>query len=314
MADAVSTDALTTPTGGISHFVSAPDGLRLHAVEYGERIAPLLPVVCLPGLARTAADFHELAVTLASDAEHPRRVIAVDYRGRGRSEYDRDPANYSFPVELADLMAVLTALGVGRAVLVGTSRGGILTMLLAALQPALIAGAVLNDIGPVVEAKGLMRIKGYVGKLPRPRNFAEGAEILERLFNAQFPKLSPAEWLAAAKLTWRQQDGGLALAYDDKLARTLDAVDLEQAIPPLWPQFDALASVPLMVIRGALSDILAAATVEEMRRRRRKLDVVEVPDQGHAPLLGGPDVTRRIANFVRACDAVTPGVHRPLMR
>ena len=154
-----------------SVFVSASNRLRLHVRCYGPRSAETLTVVCLPGLARTADDFDTLAEALAGDAAMPRRVLALDYRGRGRSDYDRNPANYNFQTELADVLAVLTALDGLPAVFIGTSRGGILAMLLAALRPTAIAGVVLNDIGPVVEPKGLVRIKGYVGKLPQPRTF-----------------------------------------------------------------------------------------------------------------------------------------------
>jgi pimeloyl-ACP methyl ester carboxylesterase len=143
-----------------STFISAPDGLRLHARSYGKRTELLLPVVCLPGLARTTTDFDVLAAALADHPTHRRRVVALDYRGRGSSDYDRDPANYSFQIELADILAALTALDCLPAVFVGTSRGGILAMLLAAVRPTAIAGVVLNDIGPVIEPKGLMRIKG----------------------------------------------------------------------------------------------------------------------------------------------------------
>src|SRR5476649_1418640 len=245
-----------------STFISAPDGLRLHVRCHGRRSARPLPVVCLPGLARTAGDFDALAASLACDPVHPRRVIALDYRGRGESEYDRDPANYSFQTELADVLAAVTALDCLPAIFVGTSRGGILAMLLAALRPTTIAGVVLNDIGPVIEPQGLVRIKGYVGKLPQPRSFEEAGEILRRLFDAQFPKLGPEDWLANARRTFKQENGALVPTYDVKLAKTLEGVDFERPLPPLWAQFDALHDVPVMVIRGVNSDILSAATVE----------------------------------------------------
>jgi len=172
---------------GGSIFVTAQDGLRLHVREYGSRTAPGVPVVCLPALTRTVSDFAALAQALANDMAHPRRVIAIDSRGRGQSDYDSNPDNYNLAVELADVATVLTALGVRPAVFIGSSRGGLLTMLMGVAHPTAIAGAVLNDIGPVIELKGLVRLKSYVGKLPTPRSFADGAEILRRLFGAQFP-------------------------------------------------------------------------------------------------------------------------------
>lgn len=289
----------------VSLFVAAPDGLKLHVRCHGPRSTRALTVVCLPGLARTTADFDELAAVIAGP-DHNRRVIAVDYRGRGRSEYDRSPGNYNLVVELADVLAVLTALDVGRAVFVGTSRGGILTMLLATARPTVIAGVVLNDIGPVIEPKGLIRIKSYVGKLPPPKNFEEGAEILRRLFDAQFPKLGAEAWLAAARRTWQQRDGLLALTYDVQLAKTLEGIDLERPLPSLWKEFDSLAAMPIMVIRGSNSDVLSAATVEAMQERRSAMETLVVPDQGHAPLLAEPDVIARIAAFVAGCEGTTP--------
>src|SRR3954454_5220812 len=204
-------------SGFVSRFITAPDGLRLHVRLYGER-GRGLPIVCLPGLTRNGADFHELATALTRDATQPRLVITIDSRGRGRSDYDPNPENYSFPVELADVIAVITALEVGPAIFLGTSRGGILVMLLGAARPGAIAGAILNDIGPVIDTKGLMRIKGYVGKLPVPRDFAEGAEILRRLGDAQFPNLSPESWLRQAKQIWSEQNGRLTLAYDPRIS------------------------------------------------------------------------------------------------
>jgi len=289
--------------GGISTFISAPDGLRLHARCYGRRTTTAMPVVCLPGLARTAADFESLAAALANDSAHPRRVIALDYRGRGLSAYDPDPAKYTFLVELADVLAVLTALEALPAIFVGTSRGGILTMLMAGVRPTAIAGVVFNDIGPVIEPQGLMRIKSYVGKLPQPRSFEEGAEILRRLFSAQFPKLGPADWLANAHRAFKEEKGRLVPTYDVRLATTMEGFDLERPLPPLWREFDALGAVRIMAIRGANSDVLSAATVEAMRARRGTLESLEVPDQGHAPLLVERDVIAHIADFARRCDS-----------
>jgi pimeloyl-ACP methyl ester carboxylesterase len=289
--------------GFTSLFVSAPDGARLHVRRYGPRLAPAVAVVCLPGLARTAADFHLLAEALANDAAAPRPVLALDFRGHGRSDYDLNTDNYAFPAKIDDVVAVLTALESAPAVLVGTAHGGLVAMMLGVLRPMAVAGLVLNDIGPVIEPKGLMRIKRYVGKMPTPRNYQEGADIVRRLFGAQFPKLNEQEWIDFAHRTWKEHDGALVVDYDVRLASTLAAVDLERPLPPLWHQFDALARFPLMMVRGANSDVLAASTLEAMLARRGALDVAVVADQGHAPLLAEPRLIRRIADFVASCDA-----------
>ncbi len=293
----VSTDYLETS----SVFVTAPDGLKLHARCYGPRLAPSLPVVCLPGLTRTTADFDDLAFALASNPETPRRVLAIDYRGRGLSDYDRDPRNYSLAAELADLRAVLTALDVGPAVFVGTSRGGILTMLLASAWPTAIVGAVLNDIGPVIEPTGLARIKSYVGKLPQPKSFEEGAELLRRLFSQHFTALSDAEWLAYSRRSFKIEQHQLVPTYDVALAKTMEGIDFDRPLAPMWAQFDGLGRVPLMVIRGENSDLLSEATVAAMRARLPAIETVAVPGQGHAPILSG-DLIGRIANFVASCE------------
>ena len=286
---------------GKSAFVSAPDGLRLHVREYGARTPQRLAVVCLPGLTRTVADFDALAPALAKAG--PRRVLAVDLRGRGQSEYDRNPDNYNLLVELGDVAAILTALAAGPAVFVGSSRGGLLSMHLAVAHPTAIAGVVLHDIGPVIEPKGLARLRSYVGKLPQPRNFAAGGEILRSVFHGQFPNLTTEQWLASAERTWRQaRNGALMPTYDVKLSRTLNAIDIETPLPPLWNEFEALARVPMMVIHGERSDILSAATVAAMAVRHPGMETIEVPDQGHVPLLEGNDMIQRVIDFVAKCD------------
>jgi pimeloyl-ACP methyl ester carboxylesterase len=283
-------------------FVTAQDGLRLHIREYGTRGTQLLPVICLPGLTRTVADFETLAPALANAGG--RRVIAIDSRGRGGSDYDRNPVNYNLLVELADVVAVLTALAAGPAIFIGSSRGGLLTMQLGVAHPTAIAGVVLHDIGPVIEPKGLVRIKSYAGKLPQPRSFAEGADILRRLFSGQFPKLTTEQWLAAAHRAWQMRGGALVPTYDVRLARTLAGADLERPLPPLWNEFDALARVPMLVIRGANSDILSAATLAAMAVRHTGMESIEVADQGHVPLLEGDDIIARVVEFVAKCDRI----------
>ena len=175
-------------------------------------------------------------------------------------------------------------------------------MLLAAARPTAIAGCVLNDIGPVIDLKGLMRIKSYVGKLPQPASFRDAAEILRGLFGSQFTKLSDDDWDAFARRTFKEANGRIVPDYDVSWRpRSRPSISNDRC-RTLWKEFDALAHMPVMVIRGSNSDILSAATVDAMRTRRTRLDVVEVPDEGHAPLLTGDDVIGRIAAFVGSCE------------
>ena len=295
-------DSGTAGVEASSVFVTAPDGLRLHVRCYGPRLAPSLPVVCLPGLTRTAADFDDLASALSSNPEAPRRVVAIDYRGRGLSDYDRDPGNYALATELADLCAVLTALEVPPAVFIGTSRGGILTMLLASAQPTTIVGVVLNDIGPVIEPTGLARIKNYVGKLPQPKSFEEGAEIFRRLFGQHFTKLTDQEWLGYSRRSFKIEPHGFIPTYDVHLAKTMEGINFDQPLPAMWPQFESLGRVPLMVVRGQNSDLLSETTVAAMRTRRTAMETITVPGQGHAPILSGADLLGRFAAFAASCE------------
>jgi pimeloyl-ACP methyl ester carboxylesterase len=296
------------PDGSASVFVTAQDGLKLHVREWGAQTVTVLPVVCLPGLSRTTADFEPLGASLAGDTDGARtvprrRVIALDSRGRGKSEFDRNPAHYTLATELFDLLSVLTALEIQKAVFVGTSRGGILTMLLATVRPTAIAGCVLNDIGPVIEAEGLARIRSYVGKLPIPESLPQAAEILHRLFGKQFPRLSEEQWLAFARRTFRESGGRIAPDYDPRLSLILQQGDPDKPLVPMWKEFDALARTPLLVIRGANSDLLSAGTVKAMRARRTAMDELEVPDQGHPPLLTDRPTISRIAEFVASCES-----------
>lgn len=285
---------------GTSRFVTAQDGLRLHARDYGDAASSLLPVVCLPGLSRPAEDFDLLARAIARQG---RRVLALDYRGRGLSAWDPNPKNYDLRVESNDIADVLTALGVTRAVFVGTSRGGLHIMLLGALRPAFLAGAVLNDIGPVIAPEGLRRIKGYIGKAPPLTDWADAVRAMKLIADGRFTGLSEEDWIAYARLTFEERGGGIVSRYDPGLMVGLAALDLDN-VPELWPQFDGLAHLPLMVVRGANSDLLGADTVAAMLDRHPGAELVEVAGQGHAPLLRDAPTIARIAAFVKGCDAL----------
>ncbi|MCA1953150.1 MAG: alpha/beta hydrolase [Hyphomicrobiales bacterium] len=282
-----------------SRFVTARDGLRLHVATLGAAASARLPVVCLPGLTRCGADFDMIGRALAETGN--RFVMALDSRGRGASEYDPDWRNYDLKVELDDLQQVLVAFGIERAIFLGTSRGGLLTMLMGIARPEMIAGAVLNDIGAVIEPRGLARIRSYVGKMPAPRDFPEAMLILRQLFGTHFTDTDEAAWLRFAERTWREESGRLIPRYDVNLMRTLADLDLERPIPPLWPQFATLAHARLLVIRGELSDILARRTAEEMVARHPDARLHEVPYQGHAPLLEDAPTIAAIRDFVERC-------------
>lgn len=256
-------------------------------------------MVCLPGLARTAADFDRLARRLSRSG---RRVGALDYRGRGLSDRDPDWRRYDIKIESEDIQTALTAAGIERAIFVGTSRGGLHVMALAAFRPTLIRAAVLNDIGPIIEAAGLARIRGYVGKLPKLTSWSDAVDMFKGMFGGQFSALDPSDWETYARLTFEEKDGALIPRYDTRLLRTLDELDLDAPLPQLWPQFDGLANVPLLAIRGANSDLLSPATLAAMAARHPRCETLVVPGQGHAPLLLDEPTLSRIADFVEKVD------------
>jgi pimeloyl-ACP methyl ester carboxylesterase len=286
-----------------SRFVSAPDGLRVHVREYGSRLDPGIPVVCLAGLTRNSADFGPLASTLSAGLRGVRRrVLALDYRGRGLSEYDRNWENYNLDIENKDVLAVLTAMEINAAIFVGTSRGGLHIMLLSATRPAVLRGAVLNDIGPVLEPRGMARIRGYVGKLPAPHSLADAVDLLKEIMSGHFTGLSEADWEAYARMTFTDAVGRISMRYDRNLMRPLGMLDLEQPLPTFWPQFDGLRGVPLLIIRGENSDLLSLDTLQEMIRRHEGAQTYVAKGQGHAPLLIGDEILNRILSFVAALD------------
>jgi len=283
-------------------FVSAADGLRLYARDYASEARDRLPVIGLPGLARTSADFHDLAQALSCDPIRPRRFVSLDYRGRGRSEWAQDWRNYDIKIELSDTLQVLSAAGIEKAIFVGTSRGGLITMALGAARPELIAGAILNDVGPVLEPDGLRRIRSYVGKLPTPRTIGEAVEILRGQSGNQFPRYTNEQWEKLARGTWHESPDGFVLNYDPRLMKTLEALDLEAPLPDLWPLFETMKPFPVLAIRGANSDLLTAETLRMMKERHPDLTPITGPDQGHAPAFDG-GLIQAAQDFIARVDA-----------
>jgi pimeloyl-ACP methyl ester carboxylesterase len=281
------------------HFTSR-DGLRLYARRYRAPRSYRKPVLCLAGLTRNSRDFHDLAVAL-SRGEDARTVYTLDSRGRGLSEHDKSWQNYVVPIEMFDALDFMTLAGIHGASVIGTSRGGLIAMAMAVAQPTSLGAVVLNDIGPVIELEGLMRISGYVGRMPQPASWKEAAELVAGLGRRSFPSVGELEWEEVARQWFSDQNGRPAPGYDPAIARTLSLKG--GSLPPLWHLFGALARVPLLVIRGENSDILGAATVAAMQERHPKCAVVEVAGQGHAPLLKDAATIGAIGQFLAAVDA-----------
>lgn len=280
-----------------SRFVAARDGLRLHYLDYPRPAATRLPLVCLPGLARTADDFFLVAEAAQQSG---RRVLALDYRGRGRSEWDKDWRHYDPDVEEDDIFTVLAEAGVGEAVFFGTSRGGLHTMRIARARPGLIRAAVLNDIGPVIEKDGLLRIKSYVGKMPPLQKMSDAAALMRFTASAAFPAVTPQQWEIFTRQTFEEKDGKVQLRYDPELIHTLDDIAPDAEIEDFWEPFAALAAVPILAIRGETSDILSVEVFDEMARRAPRLERYTVPGQGHAPLLLDQPTIDRAMAFLNA--------------
>jgi pimeloyl-ACP methyl ester carboxylesterase len=281
---------------------SASDGLKLHARIYGEATGRL-PAICLPGLTRNAADFHELALHLSRHEQRPRQVIAFDYRGRGRSAYDPDWHNYNVVTEAGDVLAGLTALGIAHGGFIGTSRGGLIAMVLAAMRPAALKAVVLNDVGPVVDGAGLAQIRSYLERAPSPKSIADAIAVQRAANGQSFSALGEADWERLVKGIFREENGRLIADYDPALLNTLKAIDLSKPLPTLWPQFMGLAQIPVMVIRGENSRLLSAESLREMQKRMPALEAHTVEGQGHAPLLETGRLPELIAAFLERAEA-----------
>ena len=273
---------------------TASDGLSLAYRDEGEGPA----VLCLAGLTRNSRDFDHFVAAMPEGF----RLIRLDARGRGASDHAKDFHTYNVMTEAQDAVALLDHLGVDRAAVVGSSRGGVQAMVIAATAPARLSGVVLNDVGPVLSPEGLTKIMGYLGKPPVARTMAEAADALEAAFGADFPNVDPDFWRGWAERSYVAREGGLDLAYDPKLR---DATEAQIAAadpdgPGLWPLYAALAPVPTLVLKGANSDLLSEETLTEMKARKPDLLTAIVADRGHIPRLDEPDAIGPILDFLKS--------------
>ena len=264
----------------------AADGTPLFFCERGEGV----PVLALAGLTRTSQDFDYVAPHLDGV-----RLIAMDYRGRGRSGR-ADPASYTIPQEAADALALMDHLGLERAAILGTSRGGLIAMVLAAQATDRLTGVALNDIGPEIAEAGLEAIKGYLGRRPAAKTFDEAVAMRAKLM-AGFEDVPESRWREEVEKHYTEAPDGLEITYDAALREAVLG-DGAQPAPDLWPLFDGLEGLPLCAIRGANSDLLAPETFAEMQRRRPDMIAVEVPKRGHVPFLDEPEAVAALRDWV----------------
>jgi pimeloyl-ACP methyl ester carboxylesterase len=271
---------------------SADDRLDLHARIYGEEGPPLL---LMHGLTRNSADFEALAGHLVGDYQ----LIVPDQRGRGLSDYDPDPENYTPAVYVDDMFALIDGLQLGTMGMIGTSMGGLMAIMMAAMAPARFDSLILNDIGPAVEATGLARIQSYVGQPAVFNSWQQAAEHCQTVQSDNMIGYNAQDWMAFARHTCEEMpDGKIRFAYDTAISEGLSGSEQTVVPPDLWPTWDMLSALPALVIRGALSDILSPATVTEMKRRHPDhFSAVEIANRGHTPMLDEPDALAAIDSF-----------------
>lgn len=277
---------------------SSADGLSLYARDYAAASgAAKLPVIAIHGLTRNSADFDAIAPLIAQSG---RRVLAVDIRGRGQSDRARDPMTYQPLTYAQDVLALMRDLGIERAVFLGTSMGGLITMALAAVRSKVIAAAIINDVGPEVAKEGLTRIAAYAGQPVEINNWADAAAYARKLNEVALPHLSDEDWDAFARRTFRMGTEGTPIPdYDPDIMAPIRAAGSKALVPNLWPFFTRLAKGrPTLLVRGETSDLLSPEIAAKMRKRAPKMDFVEVPGVGHAPMLDEPEAKAAIFPFL----------------
>ncbi|MEM1361143.1 MAG: alpha/beta hydrolase [Pseudomonadota bacterium] len=280
----------TSSDPDIRHFQTS-DGLSLAYDDAGDG----LPLLCLAGLTRNMTDFDFVRPHLLKQC----RVIRLDSRGRGRSDFDKDYMNYNILRESEDVLELLDHLGIAQTAILGTSRGGMIAMVLGSGHPDRLLGACLNDIGPMIEPAGLAHIFGYLSVVPPQKTLDEAARAIQETYAAKFPTVDLARWRAHVDHIYKQGATGLELRYDAQLRKSLIEQSAGDTLPSMWPLFDAFKGLPIALIRGENSDILSAETKAEMVKRRPDMLHTTVPDRGHVPFLDEPEALDLLTQFIQ---------------
>ncbi|MGJ8562783.1 MAG: alpha/beta fold hydrolase [Alphaproteobacteria bacterium] len=277
-------------------YYDSPDGLKLYARDYApESDKPVL--LCMHGLTRNSADFHDLALRFGAKF----RVITVDQRGRGKSQHDPDSLNYRADMYCEDMFALIDKLKLSNIVAVGTSMGGIMTMMMASMKPGIFKAAIMNDIGPEIDVAGLERIKGYVGGAGPFKTWQHAADALKAQGPDVFPDYKDDDWMNFAKRTCIQATSGLIeFNYDPAISEPFKNDDTVAAPVDMWPLFMSLTSIPLLVVRGALSDLLSKETADKMIAAHPNAILSEISNTGHAPMLDEDESVLAIGAFLEA--------------
>lgn len=290
------------------HYFKSDDGLKLYIRDYpvADDSLEKKPIVCLPGLTRNSKDFHKLASYLNQESAQSRRIVSIDYRGRGKSQWDRDAANYNIIREAQDVLAALEHLNISSAGFIGTSRGGLILHIIATLKLDVISSIIFNDVGPELELQGLLDIQSYLLKSKLPKNWSDAASALKAIHGLNFPALTDADWRDMANDIYIEKDNRIVADFDPAIVKSISSVNKDTELPSLWVQFKLLTSIPILTIRGSNSSLLSELIVERMNSIHPNHSDITVSGQGHPPNLTGNHLEHKIAEFFNNTNNKSP--------
>ena len=284
------------------HYFQTDDGLKLYLRDYQAKnwSHELLPVICLPGLSRNSRDFDKLAHALSHEFDDNYRVVTLDSRGRGNSDWDENKKNYNIIREAKDVLLAMEYLGIPKAHFIGTSRGGLILHILATMKLSALASIVFNDVGPKIELNGLLEIQDYLSKARMPRNWSDAAHLQQMVHGQEFTELTDADWLDMAREIYIEKDGVIKPDFDTAVVDSIKMLDETTDLPTMWDHFSLLKDIPVISIRGENSTLFSDETLQLMDKRHPQHTAITVANQGHPPLLQSGELPVQIYQFLKA--------------